>query len=115
VAKYRRKPTIIEATQWLRNGDHPKDESAFITPKDGRRFLSEGKIVRRFRRPDITGDKQCSICDYIYHDHGWIDTLQGDHMVCPGDWIISLDNGEHYPCKLSVFEKTYEEINPERK
>lgn len=41
---------------------------------------------------------------------GWIYTLEGGHVVSPGDWIITEVNGEHYPCKPDIFEATYEPI-----
>ena len=41
--------------------------------------------------------------------HGWIATLEGGHIVCPGDWIITGVKGEMYPCKPDIFEATYEE------
>ena len=44
------------------------------------------------------------------HDHGWVDTLEGGHIVCPKDWIITGVNGEHYPCKPDIFEMTYEAV-----
>ena len=34
-------------------------------------------------------DSLCESCGAKYHDHGWIDTLEGGHVVCPGDWIIT--------------------------
>jgi hypothetical protein len=37
-----------------------------------------------------------------------IPTLEGDHLARPGDWIIKGVNGEFYPCKPDIFEKTYE-------
>lgn len=40
--------------------------------------------------------------------HGYIDTLEGGHIVSPGDWIITGVKGEHYPCKPDIFEATYE-------
>ena len=40
--------------------------------------------------------------------HGWIDTLEGGHVVTPGDWIITGVKGEHYPCKPDIFQQTYE-------
>ena len=43
------------------------------------------------------------------HEHGWIDTLEGGHIVCPGDWIITGVKGENYPCKPDIFAATYEE------
>ena len=42
------------------------------------------------------------------HDHGWVDTLEGGHIVCPGDWVITGVAGEHYLCKPDIFEATYE-------
>lgn len=38
----------------------------------------------------------------------FIETLEGDHLVTPGDWIITGVKGEHYPCKPDIFEMTYE-------
>mgnify|MGYP001589441972 FL=1 len=43
------------------------------------------------------------------HVHGWIDTLEGGHIVCPGDWVITGVKGEYYPCKPDIFMMTYEE------
>jgi hypothetical protein len=69
--KFRKKPVVIEATQWFKDGDHPSV-----------RVLPMG--------------------------HGWIETLEGGHIVTPGDWIITGVKGEHYPCKPDIFEMTYE-------
>lgn len=44
------------------------------------------------------------------HLHGWIDTLEGGHTVCPGDVIITGVAGEMYPCKPDIFAKTYEPV-----
>ena len=41
-------------------------------------------------------------------DMGYIDTLEGAHIVTPGDWIITGVKGEFYPCKPDIFELTYE-------
>lgn len=37
-----------------------------------------------------------------------IKTLEGDMYVSVGDYIIKGVNGEFYPCKPDIFEKTYE-------
>lgn len=37
-----------------------------------------------------------------------IQTLEGSHVVSPGDWIITGVKGEKYACKPDVFEQTYE-------
>jgi len=75
--KFRKKPVVIEATQWFKDGDH--------------------HAVSRFETPnqDMQG-------------FGWINTLEGGHIVTPGDWIITGVKGEHYPCKPDIFVQTYE-------
>ena len=41
--------------------------------------------------------------------YGWrINTLEGPHIVSPGDWIITGVQGEKYPCKPDIFEATYQ-------
>lgn len=37
-----------------------------------------------------------------------IHTLEGDMRGEVGDWLITGVNGEQYPCKPDIFEKTYE-------
>ena len=39
-----------------------------------------------------------------------IKTLEGMMIGNIGDWIIKGVNGEFYPCKPDIFEKTYEEV-----
>ena len=39
-----------------------------------------------------------------------IPTLEGDMRATVGDWIIKGVNGEFYPCKPDVFEKTYSRV-----
>lgn len=39
-----------------------------------------------------------------------IHTLEGDMIAEPNDWIITGVNGEQYPCKPDIFQKTYEQI-----
>jgi len=80
--KFRKRPVVIEATQWFKMGDHPK--------------------VTRLLRGDVVTN------DWSESGEGWIDTLEGGHIVCPGDWIITGVKGEHYPCKPDIFEMTYE-------
>lgn len=108
--RYRKKPIVIDAVLWLKNGDHPKDhvwriyEDTGICPEQPR----EGLIVRYFRRPDVDGLSPCKHCALKMHTHGWIDTLEGGHIVCPGDMIITGVKGEVYPCKPDIFNATYD-------
>lgn len=106
--RYRKKPVVIEATQWFRNGDHPKDDSYKVDGQTSLKWMQEGKVVRYYRRPDDSGNRYCDTCGYPMHDHGWIDTAEDGHIVCPGDFIITEVRGERYPCKPDIFEATYD-------
>lgn len=37
-----------------------------------------------------------------------IETLEGEMLASPGDWIIKGVKGEYYPCKPDIFAMTYE-------
>ena len=121
--KFKKKPVIIEATRWFKNGDHPLDyaseQTGFyiqngrlvtITAAHRKAHNWGGEVVRYYRNPDDNLERFCNKCTNIMHDHGWIDTLEGGHIVCPGDWIITGVQGEYYPCKPEIFEISYEEI-----
>jgi hypothetical protein len=117
-----RKTALIEAAQWFKNGDHPKDYTAEREGLENGKFRTwsgeeaeakgwEGDIVRYFRHPGIPGDRECNHCGDTMHRHGWIDTLEGGHIVCPGDWIATGVQGEHWPIKPDIFASTYEPAN----
>lgn len=86
--KYRKKPVVIEAIQWTGNIEEVKEfmgmEPALDDPDI---FYEEGSI--------------CSIM---------IKTLKGVIECRPYDYIIKGINGEFYPCKPDIFEKTYEKV-----
>ena len=110
MAKFRKRPVVIEATQWRKNGDHPEDGTERFTSGEFDGELYEGKVVRYFKHPSVDGQRACEHCGEIMHVHGWIDTLEGGHIVCPGDWIITGVKGERYPCKPDIFNASYEEV-----
>lgn len=85
MAKFRKKPVVIEATQWFKHGDHP--------------------AVEQYPFAEIA-----TYPDPAQKGYGWVKTLEGGHVVTPGDWIITGVKGEHYPCKPDIFEATYEEV-----
>ena len=116
---FRKKPVVIEASQWLKNGDHPEDYYYDTDGFDGGELKTfsgeyrkergwEGSVVGYYRSPELDGQTVCKHCGDIMHNHGWIDTLEGGHIVCPGDWIITGVAGERYPCKPAIFAATYE-------
>jgi hypothetical protein len=108
VPKYRKKPIVIDATQWFKNGDHPEDGTEKFPSGEFKGELLEGKAVRYYRHPKMDGQNPCQHCGEIMHLHGWIDTLEGGHIVCPGDFIITGVKGERYPCKPDIFAATYD-------
>ena len=100
MALYRKKPVVIEATRWYENGDHPEDG-----PPE-----NEGLVVRRFNDPGRNGWDPCPRCELQMRDHGWVDTPEDWLIACPGDWIITGDKGERYPCKPDIFFTMYEPV-----
>lgn len=104
--KFRQRPVEIQATRWFRNGDHPEDDTGRMRPEID---VCEGAVVRYYRRPETRfGDEVlCPACGIRYHEHGFIDVPGGGYRVCPGDWIVTENDGERRPCKPDLFEKTY--------
>lgn len=107
-------PTELNAVQWFENGDHPEDSCRTIYSSgmypdlphylpEGTPFLSEGKVVRRYRDPYIPGTNVCGHCENTLHYHGWIDESAGGRTVCPGDYVVEL-GGEHFPMKPELYE-----------
>ena len=111
--KYRKKAITVEATQWFKNGDHPEDKVERACPAATdldpfEPFLFAGLVVGFFSSSDPS--TKCGFCNLPFSTHGSINTLEGQHIVCPGDWIITGINGEYYPCKSEIFEKTYDKL-----
>lgn len=48
-----------------------------------------------------------SACSFLFTS---TDTLKGDMIASKGDYIITGVDGEQYPCKPDIFEKTYEPV-----
>jgi hypothetical protein len=87
--KFRKKPVVIEATQWDGTYTHSQQLEAEL----GLETLG------------MNSHPQNNTVSY------WcIGTLEGGHNVSPGDWIITGVKGEHYPCKPDIFAMTYEEV-----
>ncbi|MNW66259.1 hypothetical protein D3C74_447100 [compost metagenome] len=86
MAKYRKKPVVVEAVQW--NGDANYDEVC--------RFVGQ-TLFREYT------DSDTSIM---------ITTFEGDLTASIGDYIIKGVAGEFYPCKPDIFHATYEEVSP---
>jgi len=83
VAKYRKKPVVIEARQFTGPTGHELAE------------WCGGKA-----RGTFGGRLLPNMID--------IPTLEGEMTAHIGDWIICGIKGEFYPCKPDIFEQTYE-------
>lgn len=82
--KFRKKPVVIEATQW--DG----------TNESWQHIMNMG----------LTKWKPGEMGTQTFY----IETLEGDHLARKGDWIIKGVHGEFYPCKPDIFVKTYEPV-----
>lgn len=92
VKTYVKKPVRIKAIQWT--GDNETDIMFFV-----------GKRLQIHKPPSgMENDKELPA-------ESWriiIPTLEGEMTASKGDYIICGVSGEHYPCKPSIFDKTYE-------
>lgn len=109
MATYRKIPETVEATQWDRNGDHPEDESHWIDdgpykPEE----KTEGKVVRFFCHPEVPGETECRVCCCRMREHGWIDQPNASQTVCPGDYIVTGEDGLYRVIRADIFEAAYE-------
>jgi len=84
---FRNKPIVIEAIQW--NGSNLHEITEFSNGKATRHIAYEGNTP-------------------IETDNLSINTLEGKMIATQKDWIIKGVQGEFYPCKPDIFEKTYE-------
>lgn len=85
--KFRKKPVVIEAVQ-LRT-DNWVEVMAFTKPLGNKRIVN------------VLDDSSAELV---------IETLEGNMRASKNDWIIKGVNGEFYPCKPDIFEKTYEPV-----
>lgn len=85
MAKYRKKPVVIEAIRFW-NGD-------------GRNTIKECE--------EFCGGKYYDKKDGVDNDF-FIKTLEGPMMAVDGDYIIKGIKGEFYPCHPDIFHQTYE-------
>ena len=49
-----------------------------------------------------------------FGDYWIINTLEGEMKAKYGDYLVRGIEGEYYPVKKSIFEKSYEEVKDEK-
>lgn len=89
--KFRKRPVVIDAVQWQPGAD--VDGVCVSETHDMPADIAQ--CVREGINPSIP---KC----------GAIKTLEGWHLVIPGDWVITGVKGEKYPCKPDIFAATYD-------
>ena len=94
--RYRKKPVVIEAFQMTRERR--------MDNKDWPDWLHKAWNGDR----DAKGTLQRIALDVPLPDLLEIVTLEGNHQVTWGDWIIRGVKGELYACKPDIFAMTYE-------
>ena len=87
--KYRKKPITVEAFK-LKNKGLIKEDWFWDAVQNGTINPHNFEIFN-------SGPSWCEI-----------NTLEGRMIAKAGDYIIRGVNGEIYPCKADIFEKTYE-------
>ena len=92
--KFRKKPVVIEA--W------PAKAISYAASKDWNLGLIPDCIIEAYNKG---GWVFCTNGDIR------IPTLEGTMIASPDDMILKGVNGEIYPCKPDIFEKTYEKAD----
>jgi len=88
---FRRKPVLVEATQWFHTGEDVSGVEHYEDKFEG---------------------CECSLCEQPLKNHGWVAGEIHWHRVCPGDWIVE---GEERPYKPKDFWQDYEKVKEESK
>ena len=91
MAKYRKKPIVIEAVKYVGGGNVENSD----VPDWMWNAFEDGVLVATNGGDPLR-----------------ITTLEGELTVFPGNYIIQGVHGELYPCKSDIFEETYEAVSP---
>lgn len=102
MGKFRKKPVVIDAFIW-------KSIGVYIG-EDAMQLADEANIISYQKKHGYKGRKSCPQCNKLLNGHGLCPTLEGEHIVCPDDYIIKGVKGEFYPCKPDIFKMTYDKI-----
>ena len=98
--KFRKKPVVIETVKF---------DSTHRSIKEMYEFVHGPNSI--VLKSSMDHDKFDDYADSLIRSGFDIKTLEGTMKARPGDWIIKGVNGEFYPCKPDIFEKTYEPIH----
>jgi len=100
--KFKKKPVVIEAFQMTEERRWDNSEWPEWLNKAWNQEPGENAV---WPDPDIEVQK-----DEAEPFNLVCGTLEGVHIISPGDYIIQGIQGEIYPCKPDIFEQTYEPV-----
>jgi hypothetical protein len=89
MALYRKRPVVIEARQTGIDYDTDLEIMAWCD-------------AQLLRSPSYEREESALFV---------IPTLEGDMLVCSGDYVIKGVAGEFYPCKPEIFAASYEKVD----
>ena len=92
VKRAKKKPVVIEFIQY--NGNSNRDEIC--------------KWIGKDLKTEVFSDSAYEVGMGAPYFSIFIPTLEGEMRADPYDYIIKGVNGEFYPCKPDIFEKTYD-------
>lgn len=92
--KYRKKPVVIEAFEY--DGDLKGTDGNYYVPVWAVTAFENNTL---YYAEDENHHEPCDL---------FVSTLEGNMKVSIGDFVIQGVNGELYPCKPDIFEKSYE-------
>ena len=101
--KYRKKPVVIEAVQFVVTSKTQRKYGVTIEHNMPEIANFMGGITHERTFPQ-EGNPNGRVCIEI-------ETLEGTMYADVNDYIIKGINGEFYPCKPDIFAKTYDEVN----
>lgn len=91
--KFRKKPVVIEAVQFIYSTEGIANIKEFCGSAIG--------TIKKARHPTALGEAEIGTLEDGVH-------LKVQHIATEGDWIIKGVQGEFYACKPDIFEATYE-------
>ncbi len=98
---FRKKPVIIEAVQF--ESLAPLEDEVFSIQ------FNTTEALPKWVREAVINDTLYPCL--VSGKNLLVQTLEGEHIASPGDWIIRGVEGELSPCKPNIFAQTYEPVD----
>jgi hypothetical protein len=93
MAKFRHRPTVVDAIQW-----------------DGTNFQDVSDFVRKTAKTDVRHPAENGDIPILTLEDGAENSWTAKHVASEGDWIVRGTVGEVYAVKPRIFAQTYEAV-----